>query len=227
MLWNVLAGGDQCIYELDPVAKVPTGNTICPDWGGLPFGERGLAYDFAGDTFYSGSWEDGVINHFDLDGTIIDSKFVALNIAGLAFFPASGHLFVQVNDADEPITVLDAYNNYEVINSFPVDGFGSFAGAGLEADCVGNLWAVNQNDGKIYKVSSGEAGTPGGCSIDIPWLTADPTSGTVPPSAANGATNPFPITLTFDAGSMLPGLQQAQLAFSTQIPHVCRTFRSP
>ncbi len=78
---------------------------------------------------------------------------------------------------------------------------------------------MNQNDGKIYKVSSGEAGTPGGCSIDIPWLSADPTSGTVPPSAGNGATNPFPITLTFDAGSMLPGLQQAQLAFSTQTPH--------
>ena len=188
--------GIRCIYELDPVAKVPTGNTICPNWGGLAFGERGLAYDVATDTFYSGSWEDGIINHFDLDGTILDSKFVALNISGLAFFPGSGHLFVMVNDFEEPVTVLDAYNNYAVVDSFPITDngsspFGLGAGAGMEADCDGNLWLINQTDGKIYKVASGEAGSP--CSLDIPWLSADPTSGTVPPSAGNGATNPFPI----------------------------------
>ncbi len=217
MLWQVNVGGDQCIYELDPVAHVPTGNTVCVAWG-LPFGERGLAYDVATDTFYAGSWEDGVINHFDMNGTILDSSFVGLGISGLAFFPASGHLFVMVNDFAEEVTVLDAYNNYAVVDSFPVDDFGLGAGAGMEADCAGNLWLVNQTTGRIYKVASGESGTPGGCSIDIPWFSADPTSGTVPPAVGNGASNPLPISCAWDAEGLLPGLYQAQLAFLTQTP---------
>ncbi len=153
-----------------------------------------------------------------MNGTILDSSFVGLSISGLAFFPASGHLFVMVNDFVEEVTVLDAYNNYAVVDSFPVDDFGLGAGAGMEADCAGNLWLVNQNTGNIYKVASGEAGTPGGCPIDIPWLSVDPTSGTVPPALGNGATNPFPISVTWDSEGILPGLYQAQLAFLSQTP---------
>jgi hypothetical protein len=223
MLWQVNVNGDQCIYELDPVAMTPTGNKICPNWGGLPFGERGLAFDDATETFYAGSWEDGVINHFDMSGNILDSKFVGLSISGLAFYPASGHLFVMVNDFDEPVTVLDAYNNYAVVGSFEITDngspvFGNYGGAGMEADCAGNLWLVNQNTGKIYQVASGEAGSPGGCSVDIPWLSEDPTSGTVPPGAGAGASNPFPVNVTFNGMGLLPGLRQAQLTFGTDTP---------
>ena len=52
MLWRVNVGGDNCIYELDPQARVATGNRICPAFG---TSERGLAYDVVTDTFYAGS----------------------------------------------------------------------------------------------------------------------------------------------------------------------------
>ena len=85
------------------------------------------------------------------------------------------------------------YNNYAVVDSFPITDGGSArvwagAGAGMEADCDGNLWLINQTDGKIYKVASGEAGSP--CSVDIPWLSVDPTSGTVPPRPGTAAPIP-------------------------------------
>ena len=50
------------------------------------------------------------------------------------------------------------------------------------------------------------------------WLTEDPTEGTVP-GTASGATNPFPIDITFDAGNLLPGLRQGQLAIKTDTPY--------
>ena len=225
MIWQVLADTtDQCIHEMDPVTMTVTGNTICPNWGGLSFGERGLAYDYATDTYYSGSWEDGVINHFDSSGTILDSAFVALNISGLAYFPSSGHLFVMVNDLDEPITVLDTRNNYAVVGSFEVTQngqpvFGQGAGAGMEADCLGNLWLVNQVNGKLYKVASGESGSPGGCSVDIPWLTVSPTGGTVPGTSDSNVGSGVPVMATFNSTGMLPGLQQGQLQIYTDTPY--------
>jgi Carboxypeptidase regulatory-like domain/S-layer homology domain len=222
MLWQVVAGSDQCVHELNPTTKTVTGNKICPNWG-LPGGERGLAYDASTQTYYSGSWEDGVINHFDSSGTILDSAFVGLNISGLAYFSSSGHLFVMVNNVDEPVTVLDAKNNYAVLGSFEVTQngtpvFGNFAGAAMEADCDGNLWLVNQTDGRVYKVASGEFGSP--CTLlEIPWLTENPKEGTIAAAARPlGASNSQPITLSFDSGTLLPGLRQAQLKIITDTP---------
>ena len=73
MLWQVNVGGDNCIYELDPATRVSTGNRICPAFG---TSERGLALDPLSNTYYAGSWNDGIINHFAPDGTIIDT-FIA------------------------------------------------------------------------------------------------------------------------------------------------------
>ena len=64
MLWRVNVGGDNCIYELDPIFRVATGNKIC----GAPwtaFSQRGLAYDVATDTYYVGGTNEGVIYHVD------------------------------------------------------------------------------------------------------------------------------------------------------------------
>ena len=91
-LWQVNVGGDNCIYELDPVTKTSTGNKICPAFG---TSERGLAFDPQTNTYYAGSWNDGIINHFAPDGTILDSENIGLNISGLAFNPGTGHLFVH------------------------------------------------------------------------------------------------------------------------------------
>ena len=61
-LWQVNVGGDNCIYEMDPDARVATGNKICPQFG---TSERGLAFDPLTETFYAGSWNDGRIVHFN------------------------------------------------------------------------------------------------------------------------------------------------------------------
>ena len=61
----------QCIFEIDPVAKIVTGRRICGPWGNFP-GLVGLAYDYATDTFYVGD-QLGVITHVDTAGTVLDS----------------------------------------------------------------------------------------------------------------------------------------------------------
>jgi len=214
MIWyvDVVASGSSCIFEVDPAAKTLTGNTICP--AGLT-SERGLAYDLTTDTYYIGSWVDFTVAHFDASGTVLDSAMVGLGISGLAYFPTTGHLMVQVSDlVDFSISVLDVNNNYATVGTFNVsDGaFDDHGGAGMEADCEGNLWMVNQNTEVLYKVASGEVGK---CDNDIPWLTVDPTEGTVP---ANGGT--VPVSLTFNSTGLLPGLNQAQIKIKTDTPYV-------
>ncbi len=76
-LWQVNVGGDNCIYELDPTTKTSTGNKICPAFG---TSQRGLAFDPLTNTYYSGSWNDSIINHFAPDGTMLDSLSVGLSI---------------------------------------------------------------------------------------------------------------------------------------------------
>ena len=61
------------------VADRLDGNRICPAFG---TSQRGLAYDPVTDTFYSGSWTDGVIHHFDASGVILDSAYVAIAVSG-------------------------------------------------------------------------------------------------------------------------------------------------
>jgi hypothetical protein len=174
---DVVNAGSSCIFEIDPTTNVVTGNTICPNTG---TSERGLAYDQATDTFYIGSWNDGAVKHFDLDGNILDSSFVALSISGLAYDSSNGHLLVMQNfPGGNDITVLDALNNYAVLGSYPILDNGApaitpFGGAGAEFDCLGNLWVIDQNTQTVYQVESGEAA---GCAVDIPWLTVDPTEG--------------------------------------------------
>ena len=173
MLWQVNVGGDNCIFEMDPVSLLSTGGKICP-----PFGtsERGLAFDPITNTYYAGSWNDGIINHFAPDGTLLDSAAVGLSISGLAFNPSSGHLFVLTNRLIEESTfdiyVLDTQDAYAILGGFDVlDGvtnvFSDFSQAGLEIDCDGNLWAVDTVANKVYVAGSGETGV---CDWPAEWL---------------------------------------------------------
>ena len=92
----------------------------------------------------------------------MDSSFVAIAISGLAYSAESGHLLVMRNDvAGDDVTILDALNNYDPIGAFQVmDGgspvFGDFEQAGIEFDCIGALWAVNQATQVVYQIESGE-----------------------------------------------------------------------
>ena len=212
MLWRVNVGVDTCIYEVDPVALAPTGNNICP---AFPTSERGLAYDVVTDTFYAGSWNDGVIWHFDKEGNFLDAGFVGLGISGLAYDPRSQHLYVADNsDGPFDIWVIDS-RNYEILGAFQIKDGGvrattPFGSAGLEADCDGNLWYVEQNLQEIFKVESGEINW---CVNDVPWLSEDPVAGDVT-SGGN-----LPVTVSFDAAGVLPGLHQAQLVFQNSSPY--------
>jgi hypothetical protein len=218
MMWQVNVGGDNCIYELDPASNTSTGNKIC----GSPWtatSQRGLAYDAINNAFFIGGWNEGIVYHIDQTGAVLDSANVGLSISGLAYNPSTGHLFVMENTAGKDFTVLDALNNYAVLGTFRVanGAFGDYQQAGIEFDCLGNLWAVNQITQVAYNVDPGE--TVGGCQVDIPWLTVTPTDGSLGAAAGhNGASSSQPIALGFDSLSYLPGLRQAQLQIKTDTP---------
>jgi len=210
MLWQVNVGGDNCIYEMDTVTMASTGNKICPAFG---TSERGLAYDPVTDTYYAGSWNDGIINHFDASGTILDSKNVSLAISGLAYNPSTGHLFVMTNSAaasSDDVYVLDVNNNYNPIGSFNIAGLGDNQQAGLEINCNGSLWAVNQSTQSVIESDSGETGA---CPWDIPWLSEAPTSGTVL-SLGNQL-----VTLTFNTTGLSLGTYTAHLKIPNNTPY--------
>ena len=214
MVWRVAVGGDNCLHELNPVALSQTGNTICGSpWTNIS--QRGMAYDAINNAYFVGGWNEGIVYHIDSDGVVIDSASVGLSISGMAYNASNGHLLVMSNTDGVDITVLDALDNYNVLGSFNVvDGgspvFGAFEQAGIEFDCVGNLWAVNQITQVVYKVASGEAA---GCAVDIPWISLDPTEGSV---TSGGGT--APVAVTFSALTYLPGLKQAQLQVKTDTP---------
>ncbi|MDD3815943.1 MAG: carboxypeptidase regulatory-like domain-containing protein [Desulfocapsaceae bacterium] len=199
-LWQVAVGGDNCIHELDPDTRTVTGSTICPAFGSS---QRGLAYNPKTDTFYAGGWNDTTIHEFDRNGTILRSTNVGLAISGLAFNPSTDHLFVMVNrPASEPeIYVVDvpAGGDFVVSSQFDIAGFSDNGGAGLAMDCDGRLWTVDQQTQTVYQVDSGEVST---CSLDIPWLTVTPSSGTATPASQE------PVVLTFDSSGISAGTEE-------------------
>jgi hypothetical protein len=83
--WMVGMGeADNCIYEMSPQAGF-TGQRVCPGGdSGFSVAQRGLAYDPASDTFYSGSWNDLSIRQFRSDGALVRTLPVGLAISGLA-----------------------------------------------------------------------------------------------------------------------------------------------
>jgi hypothetical protein len=207
-LWQVDVAGDDCIHEMDPVSLAPTGAVICPAFG---TSERGLAYDPISDTFFAGSWNDSMIKRFDRDGNILQQVNVSLPIAGLAYNPATGHLFVSNSvTAAYNFNVLDVNANYANLGGFNVAEIND-GEAGLEMSCDGHLWAANQVTGAILEIDSGETGA---CDyLDIPWLSENPTAGTL----AIG--NDQDVTLTFDATGLMPGVYEAQLKLVNTTPY--------
>ncbi len=120
----------------------------------------------------------------------------------------------MVNDSPNPVYVLDAANNYAALGQFTIPGFDAYSGAGLEIDCDGHLWAVNQSTETVYEVDSGEATSV--CARDVPWLSESPISGTL------AALSSQPISVRFDAGvSQItqPGQYRAQLKIKHNTPY--------
>src|SRR5207249_2062787 len=107
---------------------------------------------------------------------ILDQSFVDIDIAGLAYNPDSQHLFVMANFYSA-IYVLDTAHAYANLGSITIGGFDTAEGAGLEIDCDGSLWAVNQEQNVVYQIDSGETTTM--CTHDLTWLNETPSVGTV------------------------------------------------
>ena len=210
---NVNIGDPQEIDEFDPGTQTWTGNSILIH--GLASYRTGLAYDAVSDTFWMGGWTDMTLYRFDRAGTVLQTKNVGLPIAGLAYNSVTGHLFVQENSATDTVTVLDVNNDYAVVGTFTVAGFGNFAGAGLEMDCLGHLWAVNQGNNTVSEIDSGEAAA---CAwLGVPWLTVTPNGGTV---TAHNETNPMPIDAQFIAdGAPRFGQYTAQIMTTSDTPY--------
>jgi hypothetical protein len=210
-MWQVNVGGDTCISSFDPATR-RQGASICPGFG---TSERGLAYDPTTNTFYSGSWNDSIIYHFTPDGTMIDSFNVDIAIAGLAYNPASGHLFVSTNSdpasGGKDFYVLDVNDGYSLVGAFMLGTNVVGDLQGLEIDCNGHLWVAASHGGVVYEVDSGEAGV---CAwADIPWLSVTPSAGTV---NANGTTT---LNLSFDSTGLAVGVYEAHLRITNNTPN--------
>ena len=216
MLWQVNVGGDRCLFEMDPIAKTVTGKKICGPWGDVS--QRAVAYDYVTNTYYVGGPNEAVVYHIDGSGTLIDSQYVGIGMVGLAYNPSTQHLFA-LGEAASPfnVWVLDPRHGYEILGGFVVANDGGpvlqFDAASLEPDCSGHLWINTSSAQTVYEVESGETGW---CVNDIPWLSENPTSGTVPSTGGGGNRpsdpgNPLPVTVTFDSDGLLPGLRQGSL----------------
>lgn len=207
--WQIMVGGGNCLIEMDPLQGKQTGEKICPAFD-LP--QRGLAYDPLSGTFYSGSWNNGILYHFDSQGTILDSIATGLNISGLAFNPVTRHLFVLTNaDQGLDVYVLNARDHYRNLGGFNIPDLEAFQGAGLSMDCQGNLWMVNQSTGTVYETNSGELAP---CVWnDISWLSVTPTTGTL--EAGRTGT----ITLSFDPGAAGSSTNQAEVIVQNDTPY--------
>jgi hypothetical protein len=212
MLWQVNVGGDACLFEMDPVAKVVTGRKICGPW--TASSQRAVAYDYVTDTYYVGGTNEATVYHIDGTGTVLDSRYVGLSIAGLAYNPSTQHLFVATQfPAPFDIWVVAPENDYAVLGGFSVTSGGvpvlQGERASLEADCNGRLRILTRDDQTVYEFESGETGW---CVTDIPWLSESPTEGTVPSGGS------LPVAVTFDSAGLLPGLRQGSLIFATSTP---------
>jgi hypothetical protein len=215
-IWRVNVGGDNCIHEIDPVSRTVSGNRICPSFG---TSQRGLAYDPVTDSYYSGSWTDGVVHHFDAEGALLDSAYVGIAVSGLAFDSSNGRLYALANHdvlLGFDVYVLDTRNHYAVLGAFFVTSGGTpvlspNGGAGMEIDCNGHLWLIDSVSKTLYEV---ETGTSGACGfLDIPWLTENPEGATVAPHTGQ------PVVCTFDAAGLSPGLRQGILRIHTNTPY--------
>ncbi len=209
-LWILELQGN-CIYEIDPASGY-TGASICFK---ASISQRGLAYDPSTDTWFAGGWNDYMIYRFAPDGTLLAQVNVGIPIAGLAYNPDTEHLFVVENQSPNKFYVLDVADNYSQVGQFTAAGFGEYSGAGLEFDCDGNLWAVNQQSNSVYQIESGE--TTSVCAADLPWLSTAPVTGTL------GAHTSLPVNVTFDAaapGVEQPGNYSAQLKIRNDTPYL-------
>ena len=142
---NVDREADFCFKAVDLTSGY-TGRQVCP--AGLAGSQRGLAYDPISDSFFSGSWNDGMLYSFDRLGTMLDAKWMQSAISGLAYHPGSKRLYVMLNTAPTKLVVLDTKSGFLPLGEIALSNWmDDFGGAGIEFGPDGSLWAADQKTG--------------------------------------------------------------------------------
>jgi subtilisin family serine protease len=209
-LWQVQVGGDNAIVAWDPATGEVQETLTGSPWSGIS--QRGLAYDPAADVFYVGGWNEGIVyrvagpSHPTPGETLNQCSPADPAISGLAWNSAFGKLWAATNSETDTIYLLDP-TSCETEASLPHPDEGGFGGAGLEADGAGNLWTVGQASGQAYLIDSGLPNFS-----DVPWLSVEPTEGTVDPDAS------VAIEVTLDNAGLTTGLYEAQVVVQTNDP---------
>jgi subtilisin family serine protease len=207
LMCQVNVGGDNGIYCWDP----DTGEVVESITGSFPWtgiSQRGLAYRPDDDSFYIGGWNEGIVYHVaglshPTPGEVLGQCNPAdPNISGLAWNYAFNILWSATNSLEDTIYQLNP-DTCETLGTLehPTPGF---QGAGLEMDETGNLWTIGQAPNTAYLIDSGVP-----AFTDVPWISEDPTSGTVPPGGSQT------ITVTVDTTGLEPGVHTATLFFQT------------
>jgi uncharacterized repeat protein (TIGR01451 family) len=201
------------IGSFDPAAETfnPTAMT------GPENPNRALAWDPATDHFWTGNFS-GQIYEFDRAGTVIHQYSNSLAKYGMAwdpFSPSGPYLWTWSQDPDSLATqyLFDGTNLVDTGINF-ADTLGIAGGAATVAELPGY-------PGQLVFAGLIQ-GTPDVIvgydievlvSLDVPWLSEDPVSGTVPAFSDTG------VEVTFDAGAVPePGTYLANLNVANNDP---------
>ena len=206
-LCQVNVGGDNAIVCFDPATGAERRRISGSPWTGVS--QRGLAYNAADDVFYIGGWNEGVIytvagtTHSTPGQTLASCEPAESGIAGLAYNNTSDTIWMVPSAATTVFYQLSPADCSTLRTvAYPTND--DYPGSGLESDSAGNLWTANQVNGKAYLVDVGDPE-----DTDLPWLSVDPTTVTIPV----GASRTF--TVAVDAARAEPGVWQGALTLHT------------
>ena len=204
---QVNVGGDNGIY----CWSLDDGSVQYSITGSFPWttiSQRGLAYRPDDDTFYIGGWNQDILYH--VKGNSYPDKGAVIsqcnppdgNISGLAWNPAFEIVWEATNTPTDTIYQLDP-ETCGVLSTLPHPSPG-FDGAGVEMDEEGNLWIIDQDPNRVYLIDSGVP-----AFADVPWLSEDPTGGTLAPGEAQE------IAVSVDTTGLAPGIYNATIFILT------------
>ena len=171
MLWQVNVGGDNCLFEMDPITKVVTGNKICGPWESPARAGLRLRDGY----LLRRRLNDDLLYHLDSAGNLLDSVYVGLGIAGLAYNPTTRHLFAVTQGANPwDVWVFEPQADYAVLGGFRVTD-GGVPILGFDAPARSRLRRppLAQHDRFRHRLRF-ESGETGWCVNDIPWLSETP-----------------------------------------------------
>ncbi|MBB5919545.1 subtilisin family serine protease [Actinoalloteichus hoggarensis] len=204
---QVNVGGDNGVHCWDESNGHVGYHITGSPWSAIS--QRGLAYRADDDSFYIGGWNEGVIyhvagsSHAEPGTTLGRCTAPETGVAGLAYHPEAGTLWVTTNSPANTIYQLDPAT-CAVVSTVGFPEAEPFAGAGLELDSSGALWATSQVSNTAYLIDSGVP-----TSTDVPWLRQKVSTGTLAPGDS------IDVEVEIDTTGLAAGVHRAVLLFDT------------